>query len=76
MLAFSDNSNQMSLMYLDTILNLLFFIDIVLNFFSAFYDPDFEIIDDIKVSLTNNFRTFSYNINYRSSLVTTRGDGS
>ena len=36
-------------MYLDTTLNLLFFIDIVLNFFSAFYDSDFEIIDDIKV---------------------------
>lgn len=47
MLAFSDNNdNSMGgLQYLDTIINLLFFMDIVIIFFTAYYDADYMIID-------------------------------
>ena len=33
----------------DQIQNVIFFIDIIINFFSAYYDEDFVIIDDFKV---------------------------
>lgn len=30
-------------------MNLMFLIDIIINFISAFYDTDFNIVDDYKV---------------------------
>jgi len=35
---------------LDIILNVLFAIDIVINFFCAYYDENFAVIDDLGVS--------------------------
>jgi hypothetical protein len=35
---------------LDIILNVLFAIDIVINFFCAYYDENFTVIDDLGVS--------------------------
>lgn len=32
-------------------LNLCFFIDIIINFISAYYDGDYNLIDDHRVSL-------------------------
>lgn len=34
----------------DYIVNLVFTIDIILNFFSAYYDFDFQIVDQLGVS--------------------------
>lgn len=31
-------------------MNIIFALDVVLNFFSAFYDADYTIVDDYKVS--------------------------
>jgi len=39
-----------SLEGLDMSLNILFAIDIVFNFFTAYQDDDFDVIDDHKVS--------------------------
>ena len=35
--------------YLDNGMNIFFGIDILLNFFTAYYDEDFVIVDDNKV---------------------------
>jgi len=37
---------------MDQSMNILFLVDIILNFFTAFFDEDYMIINDIKVSLT------------------------
>jgi hypothetical protein len=37
--------------YLDNSMNIVFGIDIILNFFTAYYDEDFIIVDDKKVIL-------------------------
>ena len=37
--------------YLDNAMNIVFGIDIILNFFTAYYDEDFIIVDDNKVIL-------------------------
>jgi hypothetical protein len=39
----------------DTILNLIFLVDIIINFISAHYDSDFNIVDDYKVSFYYNY---------------------
>lgn len=47
MLAFSDDSNsKQPLTYIDTAMNIFFFIDILLNFVSAYYTVDYDIVDD------------------------------
>ena len=38
------------LTYMDTLMNLLFFVDIIINFFTAYYDSDFDIVDSQYVS--------------------------
>jgi hypothetical protein len=38
---------------LEMTMNLIFAIDVVLNFFSAFYDQDYTIIDDYRVGFKN-----------------------
>jgi hypothetical protein len=35
--------------YLDVVINVIFGIDIISNFFTAYYDDDYQIIDDPKV---------------------------
>ena len=40
--------------YLDNAMNIVFGIDIILNFFTAYYDEDFIIVDDNKVILFLN----------------------
>jgi hypothetical protein len=49
MLAFVSGSYSEGLGYLDNVLNGFFALDIVLNFFTAVYTADLEIIDDQKV---------------------------
>lgn len=54
MLAFQGNANDKGiskLTVLDTTLNCFFFIDIIMNFFTAYYDNDFNVYDDHKVSI-------------------------
>lgn len=47
MLAFQFNIQYPSkLTILDTILNFFFFVDIIFNFFTAYYDNDFNLYDD------------------------------
>lgn len=36
-------------MYMDQSMNVLFLVDIILNFFTAFFDEDYMIVNDIKV---------------------------
>jgi hypothetical protein len=47
-LAFPNNKT-LGLVVLENFINILFTIDIVLNFFSAYLDENFAIIDDYKV---------------------------
>lgn len=48
-LAFAGDDNA-ALISVDTLLNLCFFVDILINFVSAYYDPDFNLIDDHRVT--------------------------
>jgi hypothetical protein len=48
-IAFPDAKTP-TLTALDIILNILFAIDIVINFFCAYYDENFAVIDDYGVS--------------------------
>ena len=49
-LAFPENYTK-SLMLFDTAMNFFFLIDIILRFKTAFYDDDYNLIDDKKVNL-------------------------
>ena len=49
LLAFGNESPKEPTFILDQIINVFFMIDIILNFFSAYYDEDMGIIDDHKV---------------------------
>lgn len=55
MLAFTDSMN---LEYLDMAMNVVFFIDIVLNFFTAIFTNDLEIIDDRKEIIISYLKTW------------------
>lgn len=37
----------------DNLMNMLFIFDIVINFISAYYDEDYQLIDDPKVSISS-----------------------
>jgi hypothetical protein len=50
-LAFPDIYTS-GMMYMDQSMNVMFLVDIILNFFTAFFDEDYMIINDIKVSFT------------------------
>jgi len=49
-IAFPDLKNE-TLIAIDIILNCVFALDIVLNFFCAYYDENFLVIDEYSVSL-------------------------
>lgn len=49
-LAFPESYTK-SLMLFDTVMNFFFLIDIILRFKTAFYDDDYNLIDDKKVNL-------------------------
>ncbi len=49
LLAFNYRDNKNVSYYADQTVNSFFMIDTVLNFFTAFYTDDLEIIDDQKV---------------------------
>jgi len=53
-LAFPDRYNYPVLIF-DNFMNAFFFIDIFMNFFTAYYDEDFEIVDDYKAIFKNYF---------------------
>jgi len=53
-LAFQDTYTR-ELYYFDIAMNMVFGIDLVLNFFSAYYDADMVIIDDYKVIIIATF---------------------
>ena len=53
MLAFQSDTTFSGLTYLDTILNILFFVDIGLNFTTAFFTDDFYVVDTHKVIFLN-----------------------
>jgi hypothetical protein len=46
-LAFPDIYTS-GMMYMDQSMNLFFFVDIILNFFTAFFDEDYMIVNDFK----------------------------
>lgn len=55
-LALSDNSNSSDLYYYgwlvtDMAIDFLFFIDVIFNFFSAYYDDNFVIVDNKNVKI-------------------------
>ena len=55
MLAFPNLGNNGTLSYLDTIINVMFVLDIILQFFTAYVDEDsLELIEEKKVSLMKN----------------------
>ena len=54
MLAFQDGFEVNDLFYLDTILNILFFIDIIVNFSTAIVLEDLDVIDDRRVRYLNS----------------------
>lgn len=47
-LAFEQDTN-INLTIIDTLINGIFFIDVFVNFTSAYYDEDYNLIDDHKV---------------------------
>ena len=53
-LAFQDTYTK-ELYYFDIAMNMVFGVDLVLNFFSAYYDADMVIIDDYKVIIITTF---------------------
>jgi len=55
MLAFPNLGKNGTLSYLDTIINVMFVLDIILQFFTAYVDEDsLELIEEKKVSLMKN----------------------
>ena len=48
-LAFATTKNEIQLV-IDILQNFIFLADIIVNFFSAYYDEDYILQDDIKVS--------------------------
>ena len=57
-LAFSDTMDQTSSTVLETCTDALFCIDIILIFFTSFYDDEYCLIDDRKVSKLNKGNNF------------------
>jgi hypothetical protein len=57
-LAFQDTYTR-ELYYFDIAMNMVFGVDLVLNFFSAYYDADMVIIDDYKVIIITTFLELS-----------------
>ena len=53
-LAFPDKYSYPVLIF-DNLMNAFFFVDICMNFFTAYYDEDYEIIDDLKEVFKNYF---------------------
>ncbi len=45
----SDEGDNLTMVILDGIVNILFLCDIVVQFFTAFYDADYNIVDEKKV---------------------------
>ena len=43
--------SNLTLIIINSSINFFFFLDIFINFFSAYYDTDFNLIDDKKVRL-------------------------
>lgn len=65
MLAFQDDeSGPSNMTILDTAINCLFFVDIILNFFTAYQDEEMNMIDDHRVS----FFPYIFILYYRASL--------
>ena len=61
----------MSMIVIDSAINFCFLIDIFINFNSAFYDDDYNLIDEHKVIiLTNDFRLLLLVILNLGSLLT------
>ena len=48
-IAFASVDEMYVVAAIDLTLNMAFFIDIILNFFSAFYDSEYTIVDSHKV---------------------------
>lgn len=46
-MAFPDAQSD-NMQYLDTVMNIIFGMDIMVNFFAAYYDEDYQIVDDPK----------------------------
>ena len=57
-MAFQDTYTR-ELYYFDIAMNMVFGVDLVLNFFSAYYDADMVIIDDYKVIIITTFLELS-----------------
>ena len=48
-LAFSQDGSTTAITALEMIIDICFFTDIVLNFFTAYYTSDYELVDNRKV---------------------------
>lgn len=48
-MAFTKDEENFGIQVFDSVINVLFFIDVMIQFNTAFYDSDFNIIDDRKV---------------------------
>ena len=83
-MAFIQNMT-LDLILIDQIMNLLFFIDIILTFFAAYVDQDFNIVDDhhvfftfinlfidscYEISIRMVFNRFNFGVTFRSSTST------
>ncbi len=49
-MAFQNDEFNLGSTIFDSVINLMFLVDITIQFSSAFYDLDFNIIDDRKVN--------------------------
>lgn len=56
----NDNFNLGSTIF-DSVMNLTFLVDITIQFCSAFYDLDFNVIDDRKVNKALSYRLYTDN---------------
>ena len=56
-LAFGQD-NDLTMIGIDSVINICFLIDIFINFFSAFYDDEYNLIDEHKVSDTRILHKF------------------
>ena len=57
-MAFQNDSENLGTTIFDYFINTFFFIDVIMQFCSAFYDLDYNIIDDRKVHLIFTLLTF------------------
>ena len=54
-MAFMNEEENLGMTIFDGVVNILFLCDIIVQFFTAFYDGDYNIVDGKKVSARTKF---------------------